>query len=176
MKTKLADNRNRDAIEEADELVRQLAMLTVERDLVNAEFDKAVADIKAARDDQVDPLMLGIKHFEAKLTAWILEHPDRFEAPRKRVTVWGSYGMRAASRIDVDDDDRAIAWLRDNKMYEALKITRKIDRKGLRKVLAGGATVPGCRIADGEIATYEIDKTFLARAKQEALSDDRQSA
>jgi phage host-nuclease inhibitor protein Gam len=135
----------------------------------DAKFEKRIADIKAAYSAETDELRSTIAEQAKALAAYIMCHQDAFVDPRKVKSSFGTFGLQAVNSVEVTDEEACIASVLRRKLDNCYKQTTKLLRDGLRKELEAGTNIPGCKLNDGDTATYSVDKTLIAAAKKEAV-------
>ena len=162
MPTRLSDNRALRAmtVQEADALFREIALLTVRIDKIEAGYEKRIAELKAAAQRETDPLKTDLRAKVAELTAYILANTDRFAKPRQHQTDYGKYGLRSVANLEVLDEEAVKASVKAQGI-PALIVTEKLDRKALEKAISDGMAVDGCELRRGEIASYTVAKALL---------------
>ena len=162
MPTRLSDNRALRAmtVQEADALFREIALLTVRIDKIEAGYEKRIAELKAAAQRETDPLKTDLRAKVAELTAYILANQERFAKPRQHQTDYGKYGLRSVANVEVLDEEAVKASVKAQGI-PALIVTEKLDRKAIEKAISDGLTVDGCELRRGEIASYTIAKALL---------------
>ncbi len=159
MATRLSDNRTAMAItvEQADELFREIAILTHKRDKIKADFEKRIANLKKQADDYLAAVEANITTAADTLCAYIDAHRERFVKPRQHVTEFGKYGLRTVANLEIQDREAALAAVKALKI-PAVIVTEKLDNKALVKALSDGAEISGVEIRRGEIASYTVTK------------------
>ncbi len=161
MATRLTDTRRTISVAEADTLFADLAVTEAALIKAAADTDKKIADLKAAHEAKTADLKLRHAKVKADLTAYILNNKDRFDAPRQRKTNFGSYGLRTASKTNID-----IALLVDyanaNGRPELYECAFKPNAKAVGKLLKTGICIPGAEITTGDIASYSVDLILLS--------------
>ena len=102
----LSDNRSYRAmtVDQADQLFRKIALLTVELNRIKAGYETKIAALKAAADHDSEQPETELKKLESELTAYILANPERFIKPRQHVTEYGKYGLRQAAKLEITDE------------------------------------------------------------------------
>ena len=94
------------------------------------------------------------------LTGYILANPERFIKPRQHVTDYGKYGLRQAARLEITDEEAVKASVRLLNI-PALLIIEKLDKKVLEKAISDGIRLNGCKMQQGEIASYTVARALL---------------
>lgn len=147
------------SVEQADELFKHIAIQTVYINKVKAAYEKKIADLKAACDEQCKEPETLLQEAARMLKDYILANPERFVKPRQRVTEYGKYGLRTVSNLEItNEEDVKTACTAQG--IDAVVYVEKLDKKALEKALADGAAIPGCEIRSGEIASYTVSKAL----------------
>ena len=148
------------SVEQADELFANIAMLTVQINKVKAAYEKRIADLKAAYDEQTAGPKKLLEEAEKMLKDYILANPYRFIKPRQRQTEYGKYGLRTVANLEIINEEDVKAACAAQGIDAVIYIER-LDKKALEKALADGAAIPGCEIRSGEVASYTVTKSLL---------------
>ena len=158
----LFDNRNYKAmtVEQADDLFREIALITVRINRVKANFEKKIADLKAAAKLTLGPDETELERLSQELRNYIQCNPERFIRPRQHLTDYGKYGVRTAVKLEIMDEERVKAEVRRQDI-PALTLIEHLDRKALEKAISEGKTIAGCELRKGEIASYTVSKALL---------------
>ena len=142
---------------QADELFRQIAMLTHKANKISADYEKKIGELKVKADNELAPIRSNISQLAKKLSDYISVHKERFNSPRQRKTEYGTYGLRSVANLELTDPDAALAAVKEQHI-PALVVTEKLDKKAVAKALADGAVIPGAEMRRGEIASYTVSK------------------
>lgn len=164
MATRLSDNRAAVAmtVDQADELFREIAILTHKRDKIKADYEVRIAALEKQSDDARAAISANIATLAATLSGYINAHRERFAKPRQRKTEFGQYGLHTASKLHYLDRAAALAYVKSQGI-PAVIVTEKLDGKALTKALSDGAEIPGVEIRRGEIASYTVSKALDKR-------------
>lgn len=165
MTTLLNDTRSVDAmtVEEADGLFADIASLEISIRKRLSQAEKRIADIKAAAEADVADDKAALKLLADKLALYVVTHKERFAKPRKRKTNWGSYGLRTATKLEILSEEEVIR-ISDDLGLDLYKLSTSIDKKQVEKAIADGHDLASAaRIVTGDIASYDIEKSLLAK-------------
>lgn len=139
-------------LEQADEAMRYLAQaahrIAKRQAKAEAEADKVRERCEA--DTASDRAIVAT--YEAKLSAYVLSHPEEFRKPKMRKTIWGSFGLRAANwrlKIDKGAEPAIIDWLEEHGHDGAIQTVRSLIKATVKALLDQGEPVPRCRIEEG---------------------------
>ena len=166
MATRLADIRT-ETLDDAKATFRDLAQATLrmERRAAGAEVRIAAIKDKLALDNHADAEVRAVA--EASLSAFILAHRDMFKRPRQVATEFGRFGLRDATRLEVDDAEALVEALMDLGYEDCIETRRSLAKAAIRKRIEGGELIPGARILSGDLATYTVDKALMDQAREE---------
>jgi len=148
------------SVQQADELFKQIALLTVDINKCKANYEKKIAALKAAYDEQIAGPKKLLEEAEKMLKNYILANPDRFVKPRQRQTEYGKYGLRTVANLEIINEEDVKAACAAQGVDAVIYIER-LDKKALEKALADGAAIPGCEIRSGEVASYTVSKALM---------------
>ena len=159
---RLSDNRAMRAmtVQEADALFQEIALLTVKIEKTKAQYEKRIAELKAAAGRETEVPEAELREKVAKLTAYINANPERFIKPRQHQTDYGKYGVRTVSNLEITDEE-AVKMAVKAQGIPALVVTEKLDKKALEKAIGDGAAIPGCEMRRGEVASYTVAKALM---------------
>lgn len=149
------------SVEQADELFRRLALLTVRINQIKANHERQIAELKNSAEKESGPLEQEAEKLGAELNSYILSHPERFVKPRQHVTGYGKYGLRSVASLKILDEEQVKSAVRAANI-PALLVIERLDKKMLEKALAEGKEIPGCEFQRGEIAGYTVFKAIPA--------------
>ena len=159
---RLSDNRAMRAmtVQEADALFQEIALLTVRIEKTKANYEKKIAELKAAAGRETEAPEAELREKVAVLSAYINANPERFVKPRQHQTDYGKYGFRSATKLEITDEE-AVKLTVKALGIPALTVIEKLDKKALEKAISDGQTVDGCELRRGEIASYTVAKALL---------------
>ena len=143
---------------EADALFRRIAVLEARLAAKAAAADKKIAEIKAKTAEDTAAEKQEYDDLAAELSAYIGLHPERFTRPRMRQTEAGKYGLRKATKLEIEDEENVFAFsdLHGLSLYET---RRAIDKKAVAAALADGFRVNGAKVITGDLAGFSVDKS-----------------
>lgn len=161
--TRIADTRtaSSDDLAAAKLLLQDIALQTLDKNLVEAEAEVAIAEIKTVVETKTGPIRDRIQSNQDRLARFITAHPDLFQKPRAVKTVHGEFGLRTVTDVVVDDDEALVEWLLSNGHDQAVQVIRKAVKTAVRELLELGHQVPGAAIRTGDIAFVKVSKTWL---------------
>jgi len=167
MNSVLHDNRKYKAMkaDEADALLKEIVELRIEEVRLAAIYEKKCAAIKSEYEEKAAPITGIIKDKAAELEAYINANPERFQKPRARKTLFGSYGLRSVSGLEITDELTVIQVARRRGLPLYTEVT-KIDKKAIENAINAGEDIPGAQIVSGERAFFKEDKALLDKARQ----------
>ena len=160
--TRLSDNRALRAmtVQQADALFQAIALLTVQIEKTKAQYEKRIAELKAAAGRETEAPEAELREKVAVLNHYILANPERFIKPRQHQTDYGRYGVRTVSNIEITDEE-AVKLAVKAQAIPALLVIEKLDKKALKKAIGDGAAIPGCEMRRGEVASYTVAKALM---------------
>lgn len=144
-------------LEEADLLLRDIALATCRINKSAAEAEAAIADIKARHTAAVARDKAAVAVMEAQLTAFIDIHRDLFTKPKSRKTEFGSYGLRTATKLEVADPGKVYRYAIKNGEPDLCVVSYKVSNRAATALIKGGAKIPGATLSTGEIAGYKLN-------------------
>lgn len=147
-------------VQQADALFQEIALLTVKIEKTKAQYEKRIAELKAAAGRETEAPEAELREKAAVLTAYINDHPERFIKPRQHQTDYGKYGVRTVSNIEITDEEAVKAAVKANAI-PALVVIEKLDKKALEKAIGDGLSIPGCEMRRGEVASYTVAKALM---------------
>ena len=159
---RLSDNRAMRAmsVQDADALFQEIALLTVKIEKTKAQYEKRIAELKAAAGRETEAPEAELREKVATLNHYILANPERFVKPRQHQTDYGRYGVRSVSNLEITDEEAVKAAVKANAI-PALVVTEKLDKKALEKAIGDGLSIPGCEMRRGEVASYTVAKALM---------------
>lgn len=162
MSERIADDREIRAmtVQDADELHRSIALLTVRINKILAGYEKKIADLKADADADVASLRDVLKQDAGKLAQYSKLHGELFVKPRMRKTEYGKYGLRTVSNVEILDEASALISCKAQQI-PAVIASERLDKKALEKALTDGLTIAGVELRTGEVASYTVDKSLM---------------
>ena len=160
----LADDRSPVSVEQADAMLRDLALASARIAKRAAATDDAITKIKAKYDAEAADDKAAVAALEARLTAYIEANRDRFAKAKTRKTIFGSYGLRAATRVEVTDALAAYRFGADNNIDDLCSVSYKVSSRAVARERKAGREVPGCRVVSGEIAGYKLNLDMAEQA------------
>ena len=160
--TRLSDNRALRAmtVQQADALFQEIALLTVKIEKTKAQYEKRIAELKAAAGRETEAPEAELREKVATLNHYILANPERFIKPRQHQTDYGRYGVRTVSNIEITDEE-AVKLAVKAQAIPALVVIEKLDKKALEKAIGDGLSIPGCEMRRGEVASYTEAKALM---------------
>ena len=155
-RTQIADSRIIMSEAEADALFAEIAITEAKIKASAAETDKKIAELKEKHETRTGALKNSHALAVARLTAYINSNLDRFAKPRQRKTVFGSYGLRKSTRLEIADEKALYAYaIESQKPF--ITVTTTINKSKITAALKAGESVPGASLESGEIAGYNVD-------------------
>ena len=167
MTTKLADLRTM-TMDGAKAVFARLAQATLrmERRAAAAEVRIAAVKAKLAEDNAGDAAE--VAEAEGTLAAFILGNKGMFAKPRQVKTEFGKFGLRDATRVDIDDEEALVEALLENGYDDCLETVRRPVKDAILKRLEAGEALPGCAKVAGELVTCKVDRALVDEARKGA--------
>jgi len=166
MNNVLSDNRKYKAMTaaEADKLLETIVGHSIDGVKLASAYEKKMAALKAEFEEKAEPISKLIKANAAELEAYILANPERFLKPRARKTLFGSYGLRTVTNLEITDELAVIRLAREKALPLFTEVI-KLDKKAVEKAISEGVKIPGAEIQTGERAFYKESKELIDQAK-----------
>lgn len=160
---RLSDNRALRAmtVQQADALFQEIALLTVKIEKTKAQYEKRIAELKAAAGRETEAPEAELREKAALLKDYMKEHEERFIQPRQHKTEYGCYGFRNVSKLEITDEEAIIKYARDNGHDDLILLKVKLDERALKKAIGDGLLIPGCEMRRGEVASYTVAKALM---------------
>jgi len=150
----------------AKKVFDELARTEIDIASLDAQFEGAVAVLKALHLEEVEPLHQKAAKDAEALSQFITASAELFTDPRKVKTDFGTFGLQRATEVIILDEARCKAYLKAKRLDACLKTTISLVKPAIRKRLNVGKRVAGCKLNDGDTAVYKVDKVLLADAKE----------
>lgn len=166
MTTHLADTRAL-TLTDGEKLLERIAHAQIRIVREEATQEAAIARAKSRCADNTATDRAAVADAEKQLTALILAHPEWFRRPRKHRTPFGTFGLEKATRIEIEDAGKLIAWAQKHGYADCVRTTHRPEKPAIRERIEAGETVPGATLLTGDIAKYQVDRTLLDEAKGE---------
>lgn len=144
---------------QADALFREIALLTIRINRIQADYESRIAGLKAEAEQKTTPLKSSLERLDAILRRYILSNPGRFIKPRQHVTEYGKYGVRSVSSLEISDIETVKAAVRAQNI-PALITIEHLDKKILEKAISEGKEIEGCAFRWKEIVCYTVSKAL----------------
>ena len=151
-------------VEDADHEFENLAMLEIDIAKIEAACEKKLADVKADYARTLDGFQVMRESSVKRLASFVDANRSLFQKPRRRRTMWGTYGLTDASKAKIISKDAAIAHCLANDWNDCLKKTIRLLSKPLRDRLQAGEVCPGARLVSGDVAGYTVKKELIEKA------------
>jgi len=168
MPTRLADTRTVPTMQDAEKLMADYRKTTCEREVIIARAEKRIAAISAKAQEDCAGLDRQLRSIEDSLGAFILANRELFVKPRQHQTPDGRFGLRDASRLEVEDMDALIEHILDCGYDDCVKISRCLVKPAVTKRITHGETMPGARVVAGEIVSVSVAKALIQEAVENA--------
>lgn len=173
MIARLADLRTQIAtMDEAKAVHAEIAQTRISLAAADAKFEARLAKLKAEHLAAVKPDREFAMESERDLAAYIDGNREKFEAPRKVTTEWGTFGLQKVTSLSVDDERAMLAYLSRRKMDDCFKLSLRPVATAIRERIEAGETIPGCAIKTGDTAVCTVSKSLLDRATKTAVEGD----
>ena len=153
------------SVPEADKEFENIARLDCELTRMDAAFEAEVSALKARHETQRNGLASMRDDAVKRLAAFVETNPQKFQCPRRRKTLFGSYGLQTATKVQVVDRDAAIEFCIENKWTECIKTSLTLLSSAVQKRLAAGELCAGATLISGDVAGYTVKKELLDEAK-----------
>ena len=169
MNKRIADLRTTcTCLDEAETLLREIALATCDIEAARAKAEKKIAAIKKQLQDETAFDASTIKQLEAKLCAFIDANRELFEKPRKHKCDWGTFGLQKVSEVVVNDKKALIEFARENDFFDLYITSTAPFKKAIEAMLRDRGKVPGCFLVEGNTAVYTVAKALIDEAKESA--------
>jgi len=149
------------SIDEAKNVLAEIARLTCNLAIEEARAEKRIAEEKARFAERTQQAMDELKERELSLKTFISTHKNLFVKPRKICTEFGSFGLQEVSELEITDEARLIKYCID-------KVVRTPVKANIKQRIEDGQKIPGCSIKSGDTAVYKVNKSLIDAAVEDA--------
>jgi len=148
--------------EEVDDRLRQIGLLDVKREAIEARLHKAVTALKDASAQDVAPLDVERENLERDVKEFAEAQATEFVHMRSRVLVFGTVGFRRSTKILLKRVEATLKALVAEGMPDCIRTRMEVDKE----VLGG---------YDDEVlrkvgATRKVDDTFFYEIDRERVA------
>jgi phage host-nuclease inhibitor protein Gam len=159
---------------QAKEVFGDLAQRAIRIAKIKAVAEVRIAAIKLEAEAKMADHQAALAELEARLSDYVLGHPDEFEKPRQVVTDWGRFGRRTRPpEVVIDNAEVVIEVCRRNRWNECFEVETKILKPALKKrIEATESGIAGARLVTG---TQQIDYTIARHLLDSASNAEGQS-
>jgi len=164
-----SDSRSVSTVDDAKGLMTQIRKLTCEREIIVARAEKRIAAISEKAQADIAEVDTRIAPFADQLNTFILTHKDQFEKPRAVKTPDGRFGLRSVSNVDVFNEDRALDCICAKGYDDCIERRVSFKKSEIAKILRDGKKIDGCRLEEGELAFFIVDKTLVNGARESVI-------
>jgi phage host-nuclease inhibitor protein Gam len=155
-------------LEQAKQLMAALAKVTTTIELLKARANSRISTIKIELQEKLSPLESEKDLQGAALGAFIKANRGLFVSPRKVKCEGGSFGLQAATGVEISDEAALMAHLVEKGYEDCYIVTRAPDKKALEARLKAGCSLPGVSLSKGDTVVYKVDPQLLKEAKASA--------
>ena len=148
-------------LDAAKNMFDSIAILEKSLAVKRAKFEKRVAEMTAALDEEMADECSSLDSLKNQLAVFIESHPAHFENPRKIKTSCGSFGLETVSAVEITDAKELIAHLLEQGYDDALKVVHTPFKPAIMQRIKAGETIPGCRLLAGDTVVIKVNRTFL---------------
>jgi phage host-nuclease inhibitor protein Gam len=152
-------------LEQAKQLMAALAKLTTTIELLKARANSKISTIKTELQEKLSPLESEKDLHGAALGEFIQANRGLFVSPRKVKCEGGSFGLQAATGVEISDEAKLMEHLMENGYDDCYVVTRTPDKKAIESRLKAGCALPGVALAKGDTVVYKVDPQLLKEAK-----------
>ncbi len=137
--------------ENADELMKKLDSLQMERKKILEYLAKLVLNAKAEESAMKaeEQRLKARRERTVKKKESLMEVLDRECKGRKTYLGVATLCYGKSTRVDVSDSEKAVEWLKENNHPDCYRVPApEIAKKEVRKLLDAGTEVPGCAVVE----------------------------
>lgn len=170
MPKRIADLRPEiNTLEEAEGLLKEIALAQCVVEAKRAKAEKRIAEIKSQLEDENAFLLAHITNFENQLRLFIEQNKKLFEKRRKHKCDWGTFGLQKASGVVITDEEALVAYAAKLRLHPGLlKTVQTPIKSAVEEALNAGVDLPGCSLKTGDTAVYTVAKALIDEAKETA--------
>lgn len=159
-------------LDEADEVLAQIAALRRNIALIETGLNEAIDALKTKAAAEAEPHRQEIAALEQALTRFAEYHKAELFARRKSCDLtFGSIGYRASSKIKLISKmtwERVLQTLRDTGMQQCIRVQEAPDKEALKALSPEHLRELGCKVVQEDSFFYEIADQELQAGSGEA--------
>ena len=166
MPTRIADFRNDMTLRDAEELLARIAAHECDLAYAEASAARKIQKIRVQHEERISPIVAERDKKVKQLRAFIEANREMFESPRKHACSFGTFGLQKVSEVDVFDSETCLGHLMEDGYDECFKVVRTPIKSAIKKRLDAGENIIGCKLHEGDTATYKVDSGLLEKARK----------
>ncbi len=153
-------------IEEADQVMAEIARLECNIAVIEARAEKRIAAIKhdTALDTEQSTALL--KSLKSAMGSFIEANRVLFEKPRKRKTPSGTYGLQKVTELVISNAEELIEEIMDRGYDNCIKIVRTPVKPAILQRMEDGEKFRCCSIFSGDAAVCKVTPAIIKDAKE----------
>ena len=151
-------------LDEAKQIMAEIAQLECQIAYADALLEKQVVAAKERHGERVDPHLERLNQVHNSLKNFIMNNRQLFKKPRKIATEFGSFGLQDVSELIVSNEETLIEHCLEQGYTECVKTVQKPVKSEIKKRLKDGEQIPGCSLVEGDTAVYKVAKALIDEA------------
>lgn len=173
---RIADLRpNIETVDEARQLMAEIARLTCQIEVEKARLELNVAKLKASFQERVLEPAAELARLEENLRVFIVTHKSLFQKPRKVATEFGSFGLQEATEVLIGNEEVLFEHCVEKGLTDCFKVVRTPVKPAIKQRLEAKEILPECSLKTGDTAVYKVSKSLVDREVETALPERKLS-
>jgi hypothetical protein len=171
MSNRLADLRTSiTSVDDADQLFRDLAVLTKTLRLKDARQELRIAKLQEEHNALTADLRAAIAATKERLVQFVAAHQPLFDEPRTRKSEFGEYGLRTATEVVIEDEEALLEELMERGYEDCFETVRTPVKSAIKRRLVAEETLPHVSLNRGNTVVCKVAPALLRQAEEEAAS------
>ena len=150
--------------DEADEKIKRLGGLQIEKTRLEGELQTKVNELKAEYTAKAGLLAAEAKEIEKDITRFCEQHKDEFLKTRNKKLNFGTVSYRLVERVSYTNAESVIKAIKHLNLDHVLRIKEEIDKDEIKTLDANILTKIGVSIVKEDKISIDPDMVKLAAA------------